>query len=293
MRSQKKFFYVFFALQSFYSISVCARVEAVIGPLPIKDNINLSTIVPTTNESEIIVSRDQYVISYNKNRNAPNWVAWKLEAKQIGKAGRSNNFQADPDLEKYLKVQDPHYKAITPDDFKGSCFDRGHQVPSADRTDTDVDNQETFLMSNMIPQTAHLNRVIWEHFERHTRDLVEAHAKKVYVIAGPIYDENYGSIGPKKNIPVPSKNFKVIVVLDENQNLSDINEKTQIISIIMPNNLADGSKPTNKTKLCNESLAPQQISRSTEDWIQYQVSIGEIEKAAGLKFTANSFIGLR
>ena len=73
----------------------------------------------------------------------------------------------------------------------------------------------------------------------------------------------------------------MIVVLDENQNLSDINEKTQIISIIMPNNLSDGSKPTNKTKLCNESLAQQQISRSTEDWMQYQVSIGEIEKAAG------------
>ena len=61
-----------------------AKIESVIGPVALKDNLNIAGSVPASDLSEIIISREQYVISYNKTRRSPNWVAWKLEANQIG-----------------------------------------------------------------------------------------------------------------------------------------------------------------------------------------------------------------
>ena len=110
-------------------------------------------------------------------------------------------------------------------------------------------------MSNMIPQTAYLNRVVWEHLEAHTRDLVVNQKKKVYIIAGPIYDEDFGKIGPNNDIPVPSKNFKIVISVNQDQDINDPNVKPDILAVVMPNLLMTGKKPSeDKTELCKESL---------------------------------------
>ncbi len=254
-----------------------ANIEAVIGDVALKDNLNLAGIVPNSDSSEVIISRNQYVISYNKIRRAPNWVAWKVEASQLGNSGRTNVFAQDTDLASYLANSGS--KAVEPSEYQGSCFDRGHQIPSADRTDTAKNNEMTFMMSNMIPQTPYLNRVIWEHLEQYTRNLVHQ-GKKIYVIAGPVYDEDFGAIGPQHDIPVPSKDFKILIILDANQTPKDINQNTPVISVMMPNVLADGSKPTDHSRLCGTSTG--QGALNVHDWEQYKTSISEIEKLSGL-----------
>src|ERR1700688_428539 len=80
--------------------STWAKVEGTIGSIPVDKNPNLAITLPTTDNSEILISREQYLISYNKNNRAPNWVAWKLEVDQLGKSGRSNKFLQDTELEK-------------------------------------------------------------------------------------------------------------------------------------------------------------------------------------------------
>jgi endonuclease G len=257
-----------------------AKVEAILGPITLKDNPNIALHTPTTSAPEIILSRSQYVISYNKERRNPNWVAWKLEASQMGSSGRSNLFAQDPDLESYLvKAGGKH--ATNPAEYKGSCLDRGHQIPSADRTDTVENNDATFLMSNMIPQTPYLNRVVWEHLESYTRYLVHTQGKKIYVIAGPIYDEDFGAIGPHADIQVPSKDFKVILVLNADQTPADIDASTEIISVIMPNTEEDGSHPT-----FNGSCHPLTIPHNTDtgDWKKYKTSLAEVERLSGVTF---------
>lgn len=260
---------------------VFAKVEATIGPVPLDQNANLAIQLPTTKESEILISRDQYLISYNKNRRTPNWVAWRLEDRDIGGVKRTNAFNKDPDLENYLARAGEKSVAVDPADYSGSCFDRGHQVPSADRTDNVHNNEETFVMTNMIPQTAYLNRVVWEHFEGYTRDLVKRQGKKIYVIAGPVYDEDFGAIGPNKDIAVPSKDFKILIVLDANQNATDAARNAQIIAVMMPNIDEDGSKPLQK-KTCSGISAGH---GDQNDWKQYQTSVQAIEKASGLHFS--------
>lgn len=286
MKSLKNKFFlsVFLLLSLSLNDLAIAKIEIVLGNAPINGNPNLPQQLPTTETSEIIVSRDQYVISYNKLRRSPNWIAWKLEADQIGSSGRTNNFLQDPDLENYLIQFPSNLHAVDPNEYKGSCFDRGHQVPSADRTDNRENNQTTFLMSNMVPQTPFLNRVIWEHLEQYTRDLVQKMDKKVYIIAGPIYDQNFGFIGPAKNIPVPSKNFKVIIVLNANQSPEDINSTTQIISVIMPNTLQDGRKPMEDLVQLCKALSPGVVDKN--DWTKYKTTVAEVEKLSGFKILA-------
>lgn len=250
------------------------KIEAVLGRTPLRGNPNLAIAFPATQESEIVLSRDQYIISYNKGRRAPNWVAWKLDMTQLGRTKRTGRFHIDSELETYLSTNGNSH-AVKPSDYKGTCLDRGHQIPSADRTATPEDNEATFLMSNMIPQTPFLNRITWGHLENYMRQLVK-NGSRVYAIAGPIYDINLGAIGPSSDIQVPSKNFKIILV---------VGKKTfDIISVVIPNSNDDGTLPFVQNGSACDTVKPAK-SQPIDDWEKYQVSISEIEKLSGIHFS--------
>jgi DNA/RNA endonuclease G (NUC1) len=284
----KKIPFLLFATIFIFLSSANAKIEVVLGEVPLSENENVLPIPPSSlnNSTEVILSRKQYVVSYNRKTRLPNWTSWKVDVGDIGHIGRTNVFTPDRLLENYLADKSEH--VIQPTDYYGSCYDRGHQVPSADRNDTIENNQATFIMSNMIPQTAYLNRVIWEHLESYTRDLVVNQGKKVFVVAGPIYDENFGMIGPENNIPVPSKNFKIIYILEAGQSSNDINVSTPTIAVIMPNILRSGKKPIeDQQELCSSSTHPFASSTPAikDDWKKYQTTVSEIEKESGFKIT--------
>ncbi|MBC7428997.1 MAG: DNA/RNA non-specific endonuclease [Bacteriovorax sp.] len=261
---------------------VFAEVEAVLGS-PLNKNESLVLELPKISAPEIILSREQYIISYNKVRRAPNWAAWKLELNQFGDSGRSNDFAVDTELKNYLDKKEGNKTAVDPEDYRRSCYDRGHQTPSADRTNTEANNQTTFLMSNMIPQTAYLNRVVWEHLEAYSRSLVKLQGKKLYIIAGPIYDKDLGSIGPDKDIPVPSKNFKIIFILNADQSFSDISASTEKIAVVMPNIYQDGTAPGKSPSDNCPNIDTNHEDKN--DWIKYKTTIDVIEKSSGISFS--------
>lgn len=115
-------------------------------------------------------------------------------------------------------------------DFKGSGFDRGHLVPSANQNEIDVQNSETFLLSNMSPQHPNLNRRKWRELEHEVRKLNDENkVLETYVATGPIIDlsqptefigidpddknemhDNYEDIDV--TIPVPHKYFKSVMI---------------------------------------------------------------------------------
>lgn len=282
LKKVKNIIFLFFL--SFQSLSY-ATVETTLGPVQIKNNPNLSIGIPTSENPEIIISRNQYIISYNKVRRNPNWVTWKLDTDEFGTAARTVGFTGDEELVKYLAhASGEKFVAVQPTEYVGTCFDRGHQIPSADRTKNEENNKATFVMSNIVPQTPYLNRFIWEHLEQHTRILVKTQNKKAYIFAGPIYDEDFGAIGPKHDIQVPSKEFKIIFLLDSNQTAAEINANTESIAVIMPNTLEDGSKPQ-LVAPCSLGANAQAVSTSSmNDWEKYKTSVDQIEKLSGIHF---------
>lgn len=202
-----------------------------------------------TDENNFLVSHTGYILSYNKSRGAANWVMWHLAKSDIGSADRSNAFAPDTLLQTSWRIK--------PSDYTGSGYDRGHMCPSADRSDAEANNIETFLMSNMQPQTPKLNRQTWRLLEEYTRAQVKKN-QEAYIIAGC-----YGDKGQIKNkVTIPTNCFKIIVLLPEGSNeLSRIKKTTRVIAVDIPN-----------------------TTDVSERWRTFRTTVDAIEAATGYDF---------
>lgn len=275
--------FLLFSILVFHTTFAIAKIEASLG-IPPNTNINYPHALPETSESEILISRPQYLISYNKHRRLPNWVIWKVDSSNLGSSGRSNNFRIDSELENYLTQTDRRgFHAVSANDYANSCYDRGHQVPSGDRTNSRSDNTATFFMSNMAPQTPFLNRLIWERLESETRSRLHGNKRRAYIITGPLYLQNQGFIGQNNDIQVPSHFFKIVLLADINKGKIDPSASDEVISVIMPNSLDDGSNPyLDEAALCDSKTG--RFNPKNKDWRQFQTSTEEIERVSGLNF---------
>lgn len=113
-----------------------------------------------------LISRDQYVLSYNRDRGVPNWVAWHLDPSWIGTTPATGAIIAP------TRAFRPGWYQVLATDYSGSGFDRGRHAPSGDRTSTVADNSATFFMTNMMPQSPDNNQGPWEKFETYCRTAV-------------------------------------------------------------------------------------------------------------------------
>lgn len=178
----------------------------------------------SSSSDNYLVIRNAYALSYNASKGIANWVAWRISENDLGAAERQNNFRPDAVLPKNVT-------RVTPNDYTGSGFDRGHLCPSADRSSSEQANSETFLMTNIAPQTPDLNREVWENLESYSRTLVKKGKVDLYIVAG-----TYGEKGKlKKKVTIPTNFWKVIVAVPQGGNVSAINENTHIIAVDMPN----------------------------------------------------------
>src|SRR5262249_8409249 len=133
--------------------------------------------------------------------------------------------------------------------YTQSGFDRGHMCPSADRTANREDNDATFILSNVVPQTGPNNRKTWEGLESYCRDLVNQ-GNELYIIAGPNGIGGKGDNGFRLRIDggklsVPSATWKVIMVLPAGEDdVNRVSRTTRMIAVIVPNTLDVGDSWT-------------------------------------------------
>lgn len=163
------------------------------------------------------------VISYNRDRAIPNWVAWRVTKADLGTLQREDTFRPDDRLPK-------GWTRVTPADYTGSGYDRGHLCPNADRYGSREAADSTFVMTNITPQTGDLNRGPWQKLEAYLRTLV-TRGNDVYIYAGV-----YGDKGKlKKKVTIPTNNWKVAVVIPAGSPISAVNANTRVIAVDMPN----------------------------------------------------------
>lgn len=258
----------------------------VVGDTDLTGNRNVAAGLPkqglrrSAASGDVYLSREQFVVSFDSKAKIPAWTSWQLVNRDVGKVDRGNEFRSDDILNTYLEVRSKEL-GVTPEDYRGTCFDKGHQSPSADRTRTPRDNDATFYMSNMAPQTSFLNRRIWKDLEEHSRDLVRKDGRKLQVYAGPILRDGREGIGRQKDIQVPEAFYKVIAVYDDDSATSPMG----YIAVIMPNVTADGLDPlANIDVVCDEQKRGGTGKLSTK-WEDYQVDLSEVESKAGVRFS--------
>lgn len=160
--------------------------------------------LPTSTTNDVIHHK-YYSISYSEQDEQAEWVAYTLTKENLNKpwVKRKDTFLPDS------KVKS---KSSTPNDYRGSGYDRGHLVPAADMAFSEEAMQETFFMSNISPQSHNFNGGIWRELEELTRNWAKKMGK-LYVVTGPVLTyEPKGYIGDNK-VAIPAAFFKVLLDL--------------------------------------------------------------------------------
>ena len=197
---------------------------------------------------ERILKRQAYTVSFNRETNQPNWVAWCLEDYETtGTARRSDEFLADPE------VPEPHQ--VETGDYRSSGYDRGHMAPAADMKFSAQAMKECFYMSNICPQTHELNAGAWAKLENACRRWAGKYGK-VYIVCGPIFrGTKHKHIGRRLSVTVPEAFFKCIY--------AEPDGKPQAIGYVM-----------------NNSTAKQNMNSAA-------MSVDDVEKITGMDFFCN------
>ncbi len=206
------------------------------------------------NFENFLMVKPQYTLSYNRTKNTPNWVAWRLDSSWIGSSGRSDAFGPDTTLP-------AGWYQVTPTDYSEPIYDRGHMCPSGDRTNSVANNIPTFLMTNMIPQLPDNNQGPWADFENYCRTLA-SQGNEIYIISGP--NGNNGVIG--NGVVIPTSTWKIVLVMPNGSNdLQRVGKRTRMFGVIMSNIAITRSSP----------------------WRNFRVTVDQVETLTGYDFFSN------
>ena len=218
-----------------------------------------------------LMAKPSFALSYNRDKGTPNWVSWHLEPAWFGSLPRVDTFRVDPAVQ-------PTWYRVQSTDYSNSGFDRGHMTPNADRDNENriPINQETYLMSNMVPQAPDNNQGPWANMENALRSLLTANGEnnEMYVIAGPAGTGGNSGSGvvntiANGHVTVPAFTWKVALVLPNGvDDLSRVDASTRTIAVIMPN--TQGIRTSNP-----------------DDWQGYLTTVDAVEALTGYDFFAN------
>ncbi len=135
-----------------------------------------------------------FLVAYDETRRNPAWVAYRIPAQRLTeKFSRPSRFTIDPRPSVH----------VTHDDYTRSGFDRGHMAPNyaiASRFGKTAQD-ETFLMTNVVPQKPALNQGPWRLLEETLAEHAAVNFGEVWVVVGPIYDAKVEKLTSGPEIP--------------------------------------------------------------------------------------------
>ncbi|MGA0599620.1 DNA/RNA non-specific endonuclease [Caulobacter sp. KR2-114] len=145
-----------------------------------------------------------YLVAYSPGLRDPLWSGERLTA-AMARAGEGfrrpkQGFVLEHDL--------PRADQGANGDYARSGYDRGHMTPAADAPDPDAE-ADTFVMTNVVPQTRVLNEHLWERLETQVRQLALAQGE-IFVVTGPIFGPAPERLGGR--IAVPAATFKAVLI---------------------------------------------------------------------------------
>ena len=146
-----------------------------------------------------------YTIGWSSKDHLSLWVAYPLcRFHTRGSNGYSAEWDYDPCVPR--KQQPQLFKS-----YRGN-YDRGHQIPSADRQCCRQANAQTFRFTNMTPQLHEFNSGIWESLESQLRHYA-SRVDTLYVVTGVVMKNgsDYTTDRSGMHCPLPAKYYKVVL----------------------------------------------------------------------------------
>lgn len=204
-----------------------------------------------TDMGYVVTNHDgRYTFQYSPEHKQAVWVAYTLTVAEVSikNSDRSDDFRTD------FRVINNGWGSAELSDYKGSGYDRGHLVASADRNDTKQENSATFVLSNISPQTKNLNRFAWNALETEVRKLAKKYEIIYITTAGVLNNPNQKPIKTIGNgVTVPESFYKALLIKYKGEYYA--------IGYLMPNK-----------------------DDIDKDFRKYAVTIDSLEKVTGLDF---------
>lgn len=170
-----------------------------------------------------LLENSAFIVGYDEDLRNPAWVAYRLTFSPGGRtAERPDRF----DVDRRTRSRVEH------DDYTGSGYDRGHMAPNyAIGVVYGPEAQfETFLMSNIVPQSPDLNRGLWRLLEEEVaREWLPAY-RELWIICGPVYGDPIRRL--RSGVAIPEAFFKIVADVTETGEL-------RVISLLVPQEATD------------------------------------------------------
>jgi|GEM_PF-1595394 len=184
---------------------------------------NTSSVVNAANTVNIIhfttingVTVRNYEQLYDNTMKMCYWVAYPLCPLYIGTSDRTDAWAYDPSIPTANQAKLSSGYAEYSSDLTG--YDRGHQIPSADRTSDVATNKTTFYYTNMTPQVSKLNQTLWAALEDKVVRASMSLCDTLYVVTGAVLQTvggnetiTYAHDNNGAQVAVPNYYFKVLV----------------------------------------------------------------------------------
>jgi len=220
-----------------------------------------------------------HVLQYDTSRRTPKWVAEHLTKDMVTKqeANRKNvRFKVDPGV--------PSQFTSTNKDFWNSGWSRGHMAPAGNNKHCQAAMNDTFFLTNVVPQDLDNNGNYWNRLEIYVRNLTEKF-QDVYVVSGPLWlpkvkevvdsevvSEGAGDGGGKKKERAPPKYVEYQVIGENN-----VAVPTHLYKVVLVED------PGLETPLMASFIVPN-VPVEDKHLKEFQVKVGDLEKHSGLKF---------
>lgn len=148
---------------------------------------------------------ERYTVIYSGYYRVPMQVSWKLYAADVvGVVKRGKwSFRTDHRVDK---------PRATSSDYNRSGYQRSHMCPAADWVSDVSHMKDTFIMTNIVPQTSSLNNGTWKRDEAATR-LAAVRFDSVLVMCGVIFDPKPPKRIGRHGVAVPDRFWKRVIIL--------------------------------------------------------------------------------
>ena len=169
-----------------------------------------------------ILNNIGFVVGYDEVRKDPAWVSYRIFKDKI---------ERGPKRPSRFMVDDRTEAKVSHDDYTKSGYDRGHMAPNwaiALRYGPEA-QIETFLMSNIVPQSPNLNQGPWRELEEVVCKIYGNDLEEVWITTGPIFDKRIEKL--PSGIEIPDEFYKIIVDVLPNQEI-------RVMAFLMPQNIA-------------------------------------------------------
>lgn len=211
------------------------------------------------------VNTRNYSFAWDYDNLVAPWVAYPLCKWNIGdninRKDRDDPWAVDPYLS---EKQQPVLYMRGFRSTSSRSYDRGHQLPSADRLYDYSSNDKTFYGTNMTPQLSKLNKYFWRNLENKVRSWAYS-SDTCYVVTGCLTDGSteYALDNVGKKITVPSHYYKAVLRYSKSTTLGFAGYMGCAI-LLEHRDYGNGS-----------------------NFKEYAISIDELEKKTGIDFYPN------